>query len=190
MQIPMRSVSASCFLRSNPAVLPLPSRGPPHDEGIWRVREAEAASSRKRTVHCGVREETLLGEKRHVHSHWMWRWSLKSPGSVCVDAQETWSELTFAKCSLLCRMGSRLGKSHVYQSLEVAEIDIEDQTMDWGYSAGLRIGRLEVEGKSKRGGQGFLLTPTLSWLVTFSAESSWKGRGLEEDQIHRPVWGS
>jgi len=26
-------------------------------------------------------------------------------------------------------MGNRLGKSHVYQSLEVAEIDIEDQTI-------------------------------------------------------------
>ena len=49
---------------------------------------------------------------------------------MCVDAQETWSELTFTMCSLLCRMGSHLGKSHVYQSLEVAEIDIEDQTMD------------------------------------------------------------
>ena len=49
---------------------------------------------------------------------------------MCVDAQETWSELTFTKCSLRCRMGSRLGKSHVYQSLKIAEIDTEGQTMD------------------------------------------------------------
>ena len=61
-------------------------RGLPHDEGIWLVREAEAASLRKQAMHCGVGEETLLGKKRHVHSRRVWRWSLKSLESMCIDA--------------------------------------------------------------------------------------------------------